>query len=187
MKSKHDHASGVPRVGVRWIALLAGFYWWKASQHEKPQIVEVFCQDGKWLVARHARWACVELDKRSGIFMSMIPLPSFGGYSKAFVLNILGAVLACIESLQFWASSHIQINRKPWKSHTPSCVNHQHPDRIAFADWIRANAVLPYRQSRIKCSEVVQQDSYFLANVPSHLPRTVGATDAGSEATKHPA
>ena len=27
----------------------------------------------------------------------------------------------------------------------------------------------------------------FLANVPSHLPRTVGTTDAGSEATKHAA
>jgi hypothetical protein len=27
----------------------------------------------------------------------------------------------------------------------------------------------------------------YLSNVPSHLPRTVGATDAGSEATKHPA
>jgi len=28
---------------------------------------------------------------------------------------------------------------------------------------------------------------YLQANVPSHLPRTVGAMDAGSEATKHPA
>jgi len=36
-------------------------------------------------------------------------------------------------------------------------------------------------------SDIVFRSFIFLPNVPSHLPRTVGATDAGSEATKHPA
>lgn len=134
--------------GVASHAFFSGWYWWKSEPTDPPQIVEVFFQDGKWLVARHGRSMCVSLDERGGMFMAMIVHPSVSGYLKGIVLNSLGRALAGIESLHAWADSRIGKHRKLSDHHLPSIANNHGLAPIAFVDWIRANGVLSYRRFR---------------------------------------
>ena len=152
-----------------------GFFWWRGSPDSPWQVVEVFEQGGVMMVGRIARGRCWPLSERGGEWGIMIPHPSVKGYWQAIVINVLGGVLACIESPHAWVCSRMQRDRPSCWCHKPYLANQPHPSRSIPADWLGLGAVLPFGRCRCKCDQeeiVGRESSLFIANVESIHPES---------------